>query len=205
MLVGFDTADDAGVFLVRDDLALVQTVDFFTPIVDNPFVYGQIAALNALNDIWAMGGEALTALSVAAFPRAGLDWNVLQEIFAGGLDILTANDVVLLGGHTVDDPEIKFGYAVTGTVAPDRILRNTGARPGDVLVLTKPLGTGVISTAIKFNRAPADAVAASLQTMLQSSRTASRLMIDHGATGATDVTGFGLLGHGDRVRYLHGG
>lgn len=195
LLVGFDTADDAGVFLLRDDLALVQTVDFFTPIVDNPFVYGQIAALNSLNDVWAMGGEAVTALSVAAFPRKGVSFDILQQIFAGGLDILVANGVALLGGHTVDDAEIKFGYAVTGTIDPNRILRNAGARPGDAIVLTKPIGTGIISTAIKFGRAPADSVEASLATMLHSSRTAARLAVTHGAAGATDVTGFGLMGH----------
>ena len=195
MLVGFDTADDAGVFLLRDDLALVQTVDFFTPIVDNPFVYGQIAALNSLNDVWAMGGEAVTALSVAAFPRKGVSFDILEQIFAGGLDILIANGVALLGGHTVDDAEIKFGYAVTGTVDPNRILRNAGARPGDAIVLTKPIGTGIISTAIKFGRAPADSVEASLATMLHSSRVAARLAVTHGAAGATDVTGFGLMGH----------
>lgn len=195
MLVGFDTADDAGVFLLRDDLALVQTVDFFTPIVDNPFVYGQIAALNALNDVWAMGGEAITALSVAAFPRKGVPYEILEEIFAGGLDILIEHGVALLGGHTVDDPEIKFGYAVTGTIDPKRILRNAGARPGDAIVLTKPVGTGIISTAIKFARAPADSVEASLATMLQSSHRAAQLAVTHGAAGATDVTGFGLVGH----------
>ncbi len=195
MLVGFETADDAGVYLVRDDLALVQTVDFFTPIVDNPFIYGQIAALNSLNDVWAMGGEAITALSVAAFPRKDVPYEILEEIFAGGLDILVSNDVALLGGHTVDDPEIKFGYAVTGTIDPNRILRNGGARPGDAVVLTKPIGTGIVSTAIKFARAPQDAVDASLSTMLQSGRRAGELALTHGATGATDVTGFGLAGH----------
>ena len=195
MLVGFDTADDAGVFLLRDDLALVQTVDFFTPIVDNPFVYGQIAALNSLNDVWAMGGEAVTALSVAAFPRKGVSFDILERIFAGGLEVLSTNGVALLGGHTVDDAEIKFGYAITGTVDPNRILRNAGARPGDAIVLTKPIGTGIISTAIKYNRAPADSVEASLATMLHSSRSAARLAVACGAGGATDVTGFGLMGH----------
>jgi selenide,water dikinase len=191
---------------VRDDLALVQTVDFFTPIVDDPRLYGKIAALNSLNDVWAMGGEAITALSVAAFPRKGVGYEILGEIFAGGLEALNENGVVLLGGHTVDDPEIKFGYAVTGTIRPDRIIRNAGARPGDALVLTKPIGTGIISTAIKFKRAPAAAVEASLAAMLHSSREAARLMLEAGANGGTDVTGFGLLGHayevaaGSRVR-----
>ncbi len=182
-------------FLLRDDLALVQTVDFFTPIVDNPFVYGQIAALNSLNDVWAMGGEAVTALSVAAFPRKGVSFDILEQIFAGGLEVLMTNGVALLGGHTVDDAEIKFGYAITGTVDPKRVLRNSGARPGDAIVLTKPIGTGIISTAIKYKRAPADCVEASLATMLQSSRSAARLAVAHRAVGATDVTGFGLIGH----------
>jgi selenide, water dikinase len=184
----------------------VQTVDFFTPIVDDPRLYGRIAALNSLNDVWAMGGEAITALSVAAFPRKGVGYKILGEIFAGGLETLNENGVVLLGGHTVDDPEIKFGYAVTGTIEPDRIVRNTGARVGDALVLTKPIGTGIVSTAIKFNRAPATAVDASLAAMLHSSRDAARLMLEAGANGGTDVTGFGLIGHayeiaaGSRVR-----
>jgi selenide, water dikinase len=184
---------------VRDDLALVQTVDFFTPIVDDPRLYGKIAALNSLNDVWAMGGDAITALSVAAFPRKGIGYDVLGEIFRGGLEALTENGVVLLGGHTVDDPEIKFGYAVTGTIRPDRIVRNAGARVGDALVLTKPIGTGIISTAIKFKRAPARAVEASLAAMLHSSREAARLMLEAGAQGGTDVTGFGLLGHAYEV------
>jgi selenide,water dikinase len=199
LLVGYDTADDAGVFLIRDGLALVQTVDFFTPIVDDPYTYGRIAALNSLNDVWAMGGEALTALSVAGFPRKGLPFSILGDIFRGGLDTLTENGVLLLGGHTVDDPEIKFGYAVTGQIDPGRILRNAGARLADALVLTKPIGTGIVSTAIKFKRAPADVVDAALATMLHSSRLAARLAIDHGAHGATDVTGFGLLGHAFEV------
>lgn len=197
--MGYDTADDAGVYLLRDDLALVQTVDFFTPIVDDPYTYGKIAALNSLNDVWAMGGEAVTALSVAAFPRKGVSYDVLAEIFRGGLETLVENGVVLLGGHTVDDPEIKFGYAVTGTIAPDRIVRNAGARVGDAIVLTKPLGTGIISTAIKFERAPAEAVDAALAAMLQPSRDAARIMLAHDAHGGTDVTGFGLLGHAYEV------
>lgn len=195
LLVGYDTADDAGVFLVRDDLALVQTVDFFTPIVDDPYTYGRIAALNAINDVWAMGGEAITALAVAGFPRKGVPYEILGEIFRGGLAVLVENGVALLGGHTVDDNEIKFGYAVTGTIHPDRIVRNSGARPGDALVLTKPIGTGIVSTAIKFARAPEDAERASLAAMLHSSREAARLMLEHDAHGATDITGFGLLGH----------
>jgi selenide,water dikinase len=204
LLVGYDTADDAGVFLLREGLALVQTVDFFTPIVDDPYTYGRIAALNSLNDVWAMGGEAVTALSVACFPRKGIPFDVLGDIFRGGLDTLVENGVVLLGGHTVDDPQIKFGYAVTGTVDPARILRNGGARPGDALVLTKPLGTGIVSTAIKFKRAPEAVVDSALAAMLHSSRVAGRLAVEHGATCATDVTGFGFLGHAYEIAMASG-
>jgi selenide,water dikinase len=195
-LVGYDTADDAGVYLLREDLAIVQTVDFFTPIVDDPYAYGRIAAVNSLSDVWAMGGEPITALSIAAFPREGVSFEVLGEIMRGGLDTLVENGVALLGGHTIDDKEIKYGYAVTGVVHPEKIVTNAGARPGDALVLTKPLGTGIISTAIKFDRVPPDSASASLTAMLQTSRDAARLMVEHGAHGATDVTGFGLLGHG---------
>lgn len=180
---------------MRDDLALVQTVDFFTPIVDDPYTYGRIAALNSLNDVWAMGGEAITALAVAGFPRKGVPYEVLGEIFRGGLEVLIENGVTLVGGHTVDDNEIKFGYAVTGTIDPAKIVRNAGARAGDALVLTKPIGTGVISTAIKFERAPGAAVDAALASMLHSSRVAARLMLEHDGHGGTDITGFGLLGH----------
>jgi selenide,water dikinase len=177
----------------------VQTVDFFTPIVDDPYLYGRIAAINSLNDVWAMGGEAITALSVAAFPRDGVPKEILAQILTGGLELLIENDVVLLGGHTIDDKEIKFGYAVTGIVDPARIVRNAGALPGDAIVLTKPLGTGIISTAVKFARAPDDALEASVQAMLLTARTAARLMVEYGAHGGTDVTGFGLLGHAFEV------
>jgi selenide, water dikinase len=183
------------VYLVRDDLALVQTVDFFTPIVDDPYTYGQIAAVNSLSDVWAMGGEAITALTIAAFPREGVGFDVLGEIMRGGMDVLIENGVTLLGGHTIDDKEIKFGYAVTGVVHPDHIVTNTGARPGQALVLTKPLGTGIISTAIKFDRVPPESAEASVKAMLHTSREAARLMTAFGARGGTDVTGFGLMGH----------
>ncbi len=204
LLVGYDTADDAGVYLVRDDLALVQTVDFFTPIVDDPYLFGRIAALNSVNDVWAMGGEAITALAVACFPRKGVDHAILGEIFRGGLEVLIENGITLLGGHTVDDPEIKFGYAVTGTIDPRKIVGNAGARVGDALVLTKPVGTGIVSTAIKFERAPAEVVDASIATMLMSAREAARLMLAHDAHGGTDVTGFGLVGHAYEVAAASG-
>src|SRR5437763_1501910 len=154
VLVDFRTGDDAGVYRWEAGPALVQTVDFFTPIVDDPYVYGQIAAANALSDIYAMGGRPLTALAIAAFPKEGLDSETIRAIFHGGFSKLREAGVSLLGGHTVQDPEIKFGYAVTGAIDPARVLSNAGARAGDVLFLTKPLGTGVVGTAIKFDRAP---------------------------------------------------
>jgi len=195
LLVGIETADDAGVYLLNEDLALVQTVDFFTPIVDDPYDYGRISALNSINDVWAMGGTPITALAITCFPKKGVDFSVLGEIMRGGLDVLTANNVALVGGHSVDDPQIMFGYAVTGTINPRRIITNRNARAGDALILTKPVGTGVVSTGIKFGKANDDVMHASLQTMLLAGREAAALMSEFGAHAATDVTGFALLGH----------
>ena len=182
-------------YQLTEDLALVQTVDFFTPIVDDPYDYGRISALNSINDVWAMGGTPITALAITCFPKKGLDFSILGEIMRGGLDVLTAHNVALLGGHSVDDPQIMFGYAVTGTIHPRRVITNRGARPGDALVLTKPIGTGVISTGIKFGKAGEAVMQASLQTMLLAGREAAALMQEFGAHAATDVTGFALLGH----------
>lgn len=195
LLVGIETADDAGVYLLREDLAIVQTVDFFTPIVDDPYTYGRISALNSINDVWAMGGTPITALAVTCFPKKGVDFAILGEIMRGGLDTLTEHGVALLGGHSVDDPQIMFGYAVTGTIHPREIITNRGARAGDALVLTKPVGTGVISTGIKFGKADEETVKASLATMLLAGREASLVMREFRAHAATDVTGFSLLGH----------
>lgn len=195
LLVGIETADDAGVYLLRDDLALVQTVDFFTPIVDDPYDYGRIAALNSLNDVWAMGGTPITALAVTCFPKRGLDFAILGDIMRGGLDVLTEHGVALVGGHSVDDQQIMFGYAVTGTIHPQHIITNRAAQVGDVIILTKPIGTGVVSTGIKFGKAGADAMRASLATMLLAGREAALAMQEFGAHAATDVTGFALLGH----------
>src|SRR5437868_3405328 len=195
VLVGIETADDAGVYLINDRLALVQTLDFFTPIVDDPYDYGRIAALNSINDVWAMGGMPLTALAVTCFPKKGVDFQILAEIMRGGLDVLTENGVALLGGHSVDNPQIMFGYAVTGTIDPRQVMTNRGARPGDALILTKPIGTGVVSTGIKFGKAGEEVMRASLDTMLLAGREAARLMVEAGAHAATDVTGFALLGH----------
>ncbi len=196
VLIDYRTSDDAGVYRIAEDRALVQTVDFFTPIVDDPFVYGQIAAANALSDVYAMGGRPLTALAIAGFPKdAGRD--ILRDIFAGGLEKLREAEVVLLGGHTVQDTEIKFGYAVTGEVDPSRVLANAGARPGDALVLTKALGTGIISTALKFGRAPQAAIDAAMQSMATLNRAAARVLETRprGAIPAcTDITGCGRIG-----------
>lgn len=194
MIVGFDTADDAGVFRLSDDVALVQTVDFFTPISDDPRTFGRVAAINSLNDIYAMGGRPLTALSIVCYPQKG-DWDVLAEILAGGQEALNSEGVVVLGGHSVDDQEIKFGYSVTGIIDPRDVKTNSNAQPGDVLILTKPIGTGVISTGIKFQKASPVAIEAQVKAMTTSSKHASEVMVKHGANACTDVTGFGLLGH----------
>ena len=195
MIVGFDTADDAGVYRLRDDLAIVQTLDFFTPIVDDPFDYGRIAALNSINDVWAMAGTPITALAITCFPKSGVDFSILAEIMRGGLEVLTQNGVVLLGGHSVDNAQIMFGYSVTGLIDPNKVATNAGARPGDALILTKPIGTGVISTAIKFAKAPAEVITASVETMLTAGRDAAEAMREFDVKGATDITGFALLGH----------
>ncbi len=180
--------------------ALVQTVDFFTPIVDDPYIYGQIAAANALSDVYAMGGRPLTALAIAGFPKSGLEPEVIAAVFQGGFDKLREAGVALLGGHTVQDDEIKFGYAVTGAVDSARVLTNGGARPGDALLLTKPLGTGVVGTAIKFDRASPALVDQAVESMRRLNRAAAEALatID-GVHACTDVTGFGLIGHGSEM------
>lgn len=198
VLVDYRTADDAGVFaLDGHDEALVQTVDFFTPIVDDPFAYGRIAGANALSDIYAMGGRPITALAVAAFPVRDFDPAIVREIFAGGLSALQEAGVALLGGHTVQDAEVKFGYAVTGLVARDAIWSNAGARVGDVLLLSKPLGTGILATAGKFQRVDDEVLAGAVASMRQLNRAAAEaLRAAGGVHGCTDITGFGLVGHG---------
>jgi selenide, water dikinase len=195
LLVGFDQADDAGVYRLRDDLALVQTLDFFTPIVDDPFDYGRIAALNSINDVWAMGGTPITAMAITCFPKKGLDFAILGEIMRGGLSVLTENKVVLVGGHTVDNEQIMFGYSVTGVIDPNKVATNAGAKPGDVIILTKPIGTGVISTGIKLAKAPAKVVEESIATMLTPGKYAAEAIVKFDVKAATDVTGFALLGH----------
>ena len=195
VLVGFDTADDAGVYRLRDDMALVQTVDFFTPIVDDPYNYGRIAALNSINDVWAMAGTPITALAITCFPKEGVDPAILGEMMRGGTETLIANGVALLGGHSVDSQQIMFGYSVTGLIDPHKVATNAGARPGDVIILTKPIGTGVISAGIKFAKASEAVAAGSLETMLTPGKHAAEAMREFEVKGATDVTGFSLLGH----------
>jgi selenide,water dikinase len=194
VLVGFDTADDAGVYRVTPDLAIVQTVDFFTPVVDDPYTFGAIAAANALSDVYAMGGRPLTALSILAWPASG-DLDTLEAILKGGADKIHEAGCVILGGHSVSDPEIKFGYSITGTVHPDRVKTNTGARPGDVLMFTKKIGTGVISTALKKGIAKPEHVDGAIRQMITLNRAAAEAIEDLDVHGLTDVTGFGLFGH----------
>ena len=195
LIVGFDKADDAGVYRLRDDLAIVQTLDFFTPIVDDPFDYGRIAALNSINDVWAMAGTPLTAMAITCFPKKGVDPAILGEIMRGGLDTLNKYGVTLIGGHSVDNQQIMFGYSVTGVIDPKKVATNGGARAGDAIILTKPIGTGVISTGIKWGKASEEVAAGSVETMLTPGKYAAEAMREFGVKGATDVTGFSLLGH----------
>jgi selenide, water dikinase len=198
VLVGFETSDDAGVYKLTEECALVQTVDFFTPIVDDPYTFGAIAAANSVSDIYAMGGIPLTALSILAYPAAG-DLEDLGGILAGGAEKLREAGCVLVGGHSVNDEEIKFGYAITGTVHPARVLSNAGAQPGDVLIFTKRIGTGVISTALKRGIAAEQHVAASIASMLSLNRSACEAMAGLEVHACTDVSGFGLLGHAREI------
>jgi selenide, water dikinase len=218
VLVGFDTADDAGVYKLTPELALVQTVDFFTPIVDDPFTYGAIAAANALSDVYAMGGRPISALSILAYPAQG-DLGDLEEILKGGASKMREAACAVVGGHSIADAEIKFGYAVTGTVHPARITPNAGALAGDALVFTKRLGTGVVATALKRGIARDADVQASIDSMLTLNRGACEAMLAFDVHGCTDITGFGLIGHAremaaasgvtleievDRLRFLPG-
>jgi selenide, water dikinase len=204
LLVGRESYDDAGVFLVRDDLALVQTVDFFAPIVDDPYTFGQVAAANALSDVYAMGGRPLTALNIAAFPTGALPLEVLSQILRGGHDVVRAAGALVVGGHTIVDEELKYGLAVTGEVHPDRMLTNAAASPGDVLVLTKPIGTGILATAAKRGLLDAAHERALHDSMRTLNDVASRVAVALGARCATDITGFGLLGHASHIARASG-
>jgi selenide,water dikinase len=196
LLTGLEHAEDAGVYKLSADLALVQTVDFFTPTVDDPFTFGQIAATNALNDVYAMGGKPLTAMNIVCFPIKTMDKSVLREVLRGGLYKMREAGVLLIGGHSVEDNEIKYGLSVTGVIHPDKVLFNRGAKAGDSLILTKPLGTGIISTAIKAEEASSEIVTKAISCMTQLNKKTSEMMIAAGDIHAcTDITGFGFLGH----------
>lgn len=193
--MGISTSDDAGVYQIAPHLALVQTVDFFTPVVDDPYQWGRIAAANALSDVYAMGGTPLTALQMIGWPRDQLDFALAAEVIAGGADVMADAGCTIVGGHSIDDTEPKYGFAVTGLVAPDRVVSNAGARVGQHLVLTKPIGTGIIATAIKRDACPAIVMESAIEWMTTLNRAASLAMVSVGVGAATDVTGFGLLGH----------
>jgi len=203
-LVGYSTGDDAAVYRIADDRAMVVTADFFTPIVDDPYDFGRIAATNALSDIYAMGARALFVLNLVGFPRKLLPEGILEEILRGGSDVARAAGVPTLGGHSIDDAEPKYGMVAVGEVDPARMVTNAGARAGDVLVLTKPLGSGVVATAIKQGAASPDVVAAAIEVMTTLNRGAAEAMVAAGAHAATDVTGFGLLGHLHRLLLASG-
>jgi selenide,water dikinase len=195
LIVGLDTADDAAVFRVRDDLAIVFTADFFTPIVDDPYDWGRIAATNALSDIYAMGGRPIMALNLVGWPRETLPFELLARTLDGGADAVRSAGALVVGGHSIDDPEPKYGMAVVGTVHPREVLTNAGARPGDALVLTKPIGLGVISTALKRDAAPPELLEEAVRLMTTLNESARDAALEVGVNAATDVTGFGLLGH----------
>jgi len=195
VIVGLDRADDAGVYRVNDDLALIQTVDFFTPIVDDPYWFGQIAAANALSDVYAMGGTPKTAMNLVGFPLEQMDISILREIIQGGVDKIKEAGVVLVGGHSVDDPELKYGLSVTGFIHPDRVLTKQNLKPGDKLILTKPLGTGIVNTAIKGGLASQEVVERVTRLMAALNRKPAEIMSRYEVHACTDITGFGLLGH----------
>ena len=195
MIVGVETSDDAGVFRLRPDLAIVNTVDFFTPIVDDPYTFGQIAATNALSDVYAMGGEPKTALNIVCFPRGKMDIQILGEVLKGGADKAREAGAVVIGGHSIIDEEIKYGMAVTGVIHPDKVIRNVGVQEGDALVLTKALGTGIITTALKRGKASKESVQAAVASMITLNNTASKIMRNYPVHACSDITGYGLLGH----------
>lgn len=204
LIVGHETMDDAGVFVLSDDLALVQTVDFFAPIVDDPYLFGQVAAANALSDVYAMGGEPLTAMNIVGFPSGKLPLEVLREILRGGQDKVHEAGALIVGGHTIIDEELKYGLAVTGRAHPRRLLTNAGARAGDRLLLTKPIGTALLATVAKSGQLPEPELRALGDSMTALNARASRAALEVGATCATDVTGFGLLGHASHIAKASG-
>jgi selenide,water dikinase len=199
LLVGISTGDDAGVYRVRDDLAIVSTVDFFTPVVDDPFTYGQIAAANAFSDVYAMGGRPITALNLVCWPQSGLPREMLHEVLRGGSEKAKEAGALIVGGHSVADEEVKYGMAVTGIIDPRRVIRNVGAQIGDALILTKPLGTGVLMTAFKRDRLAPEFYDAAVATMIQLNARAAGVMLQFEVHAATDITGFGLVGHSSKM------
>jgi selenide,water dikinase len=194
-----ESLDDAGVYKLSDELAIIQTVDFFTPIVDDPYDFGQIAVANALSDVYAMGGKPLTAMNIVCFPIKKLDISILKDILKGGIDKMKEAGVTLVGGHSIDDAELKYGLSVTGTVHPERLVTNSGAKAGDKLILTKPLGTGILSTALKAGKVSKETVAKITKYMAALNKKASELMQEVGVHACTDITGFGLLGHACQI------
>jgi selenide,water dikinase len=193
--VGLENSDDAGVFRLNDTTALIQTLDFLTPVTDSPYEFGQIAAANSLSDVYAMGGAPLTAMNIVCFPEKDLDETILQETLQGGIDKIQEAGATLVGGHSVDDPEFKYGLSVTGLVHPDRVLANKGAKTGEVLVLTKPVGVGILATALKAKLAAAPHIKLLVDTMAQLNKTACDILLDYAIGACTDITGFGLAGH----------
>ncbi len=193
--MGLERADDAGVYKLSEELAIVQTIDFFTPVVDDPYAFGQIAVANALSDVYAKGGKPLTAMNVVCFPSKTMDISILRDILRGGLEKMREASVVLVGGHSVDDEELKYGLSVTGTIHPRRVVTKAGAKAGDKLILTKPLGTGIITTALKGAMADAETIAKVTKYMGTLNKNASESMQEVGVNACTDITGFGLLGH----------
>jgi len=204
LIVGLDTSDDAGVYRIGNDTALIQTVDFFTPVVDDPYSYGQIAAANSLSDVYAMGGKPLTAMNIICFPTDKLDLSVLAEILKGGADKIREAGAVLVGGHSVEDNEPKYGLSVTGIVHPDRVLANSGAKPGDSLILTKPLGIGIITTAIKGGISSPEEIDLVTKVMAALNNEAAEAMLETDVNGCTDISGFGLLGHASEMARASG-
>jgi selenide,water dikinase len=199
MLVGTETADDAGVFRLRPDLAIVNTVDFFTPIVDDPYLFGQISAANSLSDVYAMGGEPKTCMNIVCFPKGKMDIAILGEILKGGADKVKESGAVIIGGHSIIDEEIKYGMSVTGVIHPDKIFRNVGVQEGDALILTKPLGTGIVTTALKRGKASEESVNQAVASMIALNAAASFVARKHPVHAVSDVTGFGILGHAQEM------
>ncbi len=199
MLVGTETSDDAGIYRISDDIALVNTVDYFTPIVDDPYTFGAIAATNSLSDVYSMGGVPKTALNITCWPKDDLDLSILGDIIRGGADKAVESGTALVGGHTVDSPELMYGLAVTGIVHPEKFVKNYGARPGDVLVLTKNLGIGILTTGLKFNKISDDVLPQLVESMTRLNASASSVMLKYNASACTDVTGYGLLGHASEM------